>query len=150
MDDSKDPYHSAMYRPRIVLDEEEQERSANQIAYNLTLKGWFVLCVIGGPAICVTTPGIVEGLRLAGSFGLTLGLFIAGCLVQLGSIAISRAEKRMSSNAGGSPQWRIPLGGRRIAWPKDPFWLTVILDISTAVAFEAAAILVISVAFARP
>lgn len=119
---------------------EPENHWANYLEYNKTLRTWFVSFGIGGPVLFLVNPAILEALKKSEVGPWVVGLFLAGCGLQ---IFVALLNKIISWNLYGGESdepYRETFRYKACEF-FNSFWIDAFFDVLSLAAFVSAVVL---------
>jgi hypothetical protein len=119
-------------------DEHAREYYDNYAEYNRTLRAWFVIFGVGGPATFIASKELSAKLVETGALTTIAALFLIGAGAQL-LIAFTNKTASWCCYFGEIDK---PFRGgsiyRAMRWINNQYWLDFVMDLTTFVTFAAA------------
>jgi hypothetical protein len=110
----------------------------NYAEYNRTLRAWFVIFGVGGPATLLAREGLAERLAAAGELGLVAALFVLGAAAQVLIALLNKTASWFAYHGELSKPFRRTRRYRAMTWVNNQFWLDVAMDMVSIAAFATA------------
>lgn len=115
------------------------------LEYNKILRTWFVAFCVGGPALLLTHERLTIQLTSASNLRCVLGMFLVGVGLQVFGAFLNKVANWHVHRAYTSDEELLDRRTYRIAeWVAEQFWIDIVVDIVTIVAFGWAALLMLA------
>ncbi len=110
----------------------------NYAEYNRTLRAWFVVFGVGGPATLIVNKELSMQLAQAGALRYVVALFLVGAMAQIAIALINKTASWYCYAAELNPRRARDPVHRFWAWVNQQFILDVVMDLTSILAFAAA------------
>jgi hypothetical protein len=111
---------------------------ANYQDYNKTLRTWFVTFGIGALTLFLLHPESVRPLKAAGSLGPVIKLYLVGCGAQILIALINKFAGWHAYSGALDAEHGARWSYRAWEWLFAQFWLDMVADVASVIAFGAA------------
>jgi hypothetical protein len=110
----------------------------NYAEYNRTLRAWFVVFGVGGPATLIVNKELSLQLAQAGALRYVVALFLIGAAAQVAIALVNKTASWYCYAAELNPKLLRDPVHRFWAWVNQQFILDVVMDLISVVTFTAA------------
>ncbi len=120
---------------RAQREREAQSYYQNYAEYNRTLRAWFVVFGVGGPATLIVNKELTDRLAQTGALRYVVAMFLVGAAAQVLIALTNKIASWYCYSAEAHPEL-ADKGSRRIwAWVNQQFILDVAMDLTSVIAF---------------
>jgi hypothetical protein len=115
--------------------EERREQFANYTEYNKTLRTWFVTFGVGGPILFATQQDLATHLRMSGTLGTVVALFLVGCGLQVFLAILNKTASWYVYSGTHVSENQKTCTMQTAEQITEMYWIDVIADVVTAIMF---------------
>lgn len=119
-------------------EQDGHEYYQNYAEYNRTLRAWFVVFGVGGPATLIVNKDLSLQLAQAGALRYVVALFLVGAAAQVAIALINKTASWYCYAAELHPKLARTPAHRFWAWVNQQFILDVVMDLASVVTFSLA------------
>lgn len=123
---------------RVRREREAQSYYQNYAEYNRTLRAWFVVFGVGGPATLIVNRELTAGLAQAGMLAYVVALFLIGAGAQVLIALVNKTASWYAYSAELHPEQADSPAHRFWAWVNQQYILDLVMDITSIIAFALA------------
>lgn len=123
---------------RAQREREAQGYYQNYAEYNRTLRAWFVVFGVGGPATLIVNRDLTAGLAEAGTLAYVVALFLIGAGAQVLIALVNKSASWYAYAAELHPEQAGTSTHRFWLWVNQQYILDVVMDLTSIIAFALA------------
>lgn len=127
-----------MTNRRTSREQEAHSYYQNYAEYNRTLRAWFVLFGVAGPATLIAHRDLAVQLAKAGTLSYVVALFLTGAVAQVLIALINKTASWCSYYGELSTEFQKSAWYRMMDWLNKHFWFDVLMDLISLVTFALA------------
>ncbi|HAR46007.1 MAG: hypothetical protein A2X56_08245 [Nitrospirae bacterium GWC2_57_13] len=125
-------------KPDDAVESDGADFFKTYFEYNRTLRAWFVAFGIGGPALFLVNEHVSARLVAAGRLYLVAALFVIGAAAQVIGALMNKISNWYVYYSCLDDEFTSTRKYRLAEWLIDQFWIDILLDVVTILAFGAA------------
>ncbi|KPK50331.1 MAG: hypothetical protein AMJ84_11610 [Acidithiobacillales bacterium SM23_46] len=123
---------------RARRERDAQGYYQNYAEYNRTLRAWFVVFGVGGPATLIVNRDLTANLAQAGTLAYVVALFLIGAGAQVLIALVNKTASWYAYAAELHPELAKTPNHRFWAWVNQRFILDVVMDLTSIITFALA------------
>ena len=124
-----------MTNRRTSREQEAHSYYQNYAEYNRTLRAWFVVFGVGGPATLIAHRDLATQLAKAGTLRCVVIAFLLGAAAQVLIALINKTASWSSYYGELNAEYQKSVWYRSLDWLNENFWIDVLMDLVSLFAF---------------